>query len=233
MEVAMVVDASVLRGSRVKQATYVWLMGLTANKGLCTYCNASPSTTLDHEDPVADNGADIWWNFLPACKPCNDWKRNRTPVEWLIDQKLHRAQPTVGFDTRRMPLLMFHGFEARTERVRREIRESGRRDWFRHHYGQARHKNKAEMLEHLDSCRKELSGYPHLPWSTPNVRTWAADVCARHICCGWRHPQARSVEAVILTDDQYSAFLKLAFAKGMSGGDFTAMLIRRALEREP
>ncbi|WHM38250.1 HNH endonuclease signature motif containing protein [Streptomyces sp. BPTC-684] len=204
-------------------------MGLTANKGMCTYCSTSPSTTLDHEEPIADNGADVWWNFLPACKPCNDWKRKRTALEWLIDQKLHRAQPTVGFDTRRMPLIMFHGFEARIERVHRELSETGRRDWFRHHYGEARHKNKAEMLDQLDSCRKELSGYPHLPWTTPNVRATAADVCTRHICCGWRHPHARYMEAVILTDDQFAAFSRSAFENRMSEGDLTAMLILRHL----
>ncbi|MFJ6797663.1 HNH endonuclease [Streptomyces sp. NPDC091268] len=86
-------ETTVPRGSRARQATYIWLMSLTANNGMCTYCAVQPSTTLDHEQPVAGNGADVWWNFLPACKPCNDWKRGRSPLEWLIDQKLHREHP--------------------------------------------------------------------------------------------------------------------------------------------
>ncbi|MFJ4721971.1 HNH endonuclease [Streptomyces luteogriseus] len=220
-----VVDEGVQRGKRAKLPTWVWLMTLTSNQGFCAYCAVAPSTTLDHEEPIADNGADIWWNFLPACKPCNDWKGKRTSVEWLIDQKLHREQPTVGFDTRRMPLRMFHGFEERVARIRREIREAGRRDWFRHHYGNARHKIKAEMLEHLRICREELSSYPHLPWTTPNVYASVGGVCTRHMCCGHWHPHARSLDAVILTDDQYTAFSKAAFREGMSEGDLTAKLI--------
>ncbi|WP_158685017.1 HNH endonuclease [Streptomyces sp. LaPpAH-108] len=220
-----VVTESVQRGKRAKQPTWVWLMTLTSNQGLCVYCAVAPSTTLDHEEPVADNGADVWWNFLPACKPCNDWKGKRTAMEWLIDQKLHREQPTVGFDTRRMPLRMFHGFEERVSRTRREIREASRRDWFRHHYGDVHHKNKAEMLEYLQACRGELSGYPHLPWTTPNVYVSAAAICTRRMCCGYWHPQARNLNAVILTDDQHMAFSKVAFSEGVSEGDLAAKLI--------
>ncbi|MFJ8543068.1 HNH endonuclease [Streptomyces sp. NPDC093586] len=220
-----VVAESVQRGKRAKQPTWVWLMTLTANQGSCAYCAVNPSTTLDHEEPIADNGADSWWNLLPACKPCNDWKGKRTALEWLIDQKLHREQPTVGFDTRRMPLRMFHGFEERLSRIRREIREASRRDWFRHHYGATRHKNKAEMLSHLMTCREELSSYPHLPWTTPNVYASSGAVCTRRMCCGHWHPQAKSLDGVILTDDQYTAFSKAAFHEGMSEGDLTAKLI--------
>lgn len=61
---------------------------------------------------------------LSTCvQACNLWKRDRTALEWLIDQKLHREQPTVGFDTRRMPMRMFHGFQERIARTRREIGE--------------------------------------------------------------------------------------------------------------
>ncbi len=223
------VDEGIQRGKRSKQPTWVWLMTLTSNAGCCAYCAVSPSTTLEHEDPIAGNGADTWWNFLPACKPCNDWKGKRTAAEWLIDQKLHRERPKVGFDTRRMPLRMFHGFEGRLSRIRGEIREAGRRDWFRHHYGDARHGNKAEMFEHLETCREELSSYPHLPWTTPNVYASAGAVCTRHMCCGYWHPQARNLDAVILSDDQYSAFSKAAFVEGMSEGDLAAKLIARYL----
>src|SRR5882757_9317979 len=126
MEAVLAMEATVQRGIRTKQPTWVWLMTLTAHGGVCVYCTSGPSTTLDHEAPVADNGADTWWNFLPSCKPCNDWKGKRTAMEWLIDQKLHRERPDTGFDTRRMPTRMFLGFEERIERVRREIGEASR-----------------------------------------------------------------------------------------------------------
>ncbi|MFF2927637.1 HNH endonuclease signature motif containing protein [Streptomyces celluloflavus] len=200
-------------------------MTLTANAGSCTCCAVKPSTTLDHEAPIADNGADVWRNFLPACKPCNDWKGKRTATEWLVDQKLHRERPTVGFDTRRMPLRMFHGFKERISRTRREMCEAGRRDWFRHHYGDTRHKNKPEMQAHLSTCREELGRYPHLPWRTPNVYQASRDVCTRHMCCGHWHPMARSLNAVILAESQYTAFIKAAFREGLSEGDLTAKLI--------
>lgn len=228
MEVVLVMETPIQRGTRSKQPTWVWLMTLTAHKGRCVYCNSALSTTLDHEEPVASNGADTWWNFLPACKPCNDWKGARTPTEWLIDQKLHREHPTHGFDTRRMPMRMFEGFAERIERVRREVREPGRLDWFRHHYGDARYRNKDGMAEHLRACGTELAAYPHLPWMTPNVSVTAADVCTRHMCCGWRHPHARHL-AVILTDEQYAAFKNEAFDGNMSERDLASKLIARHL----
>ncbi|MEU6988009.1 hypothetical protein ABZ946_32040 [Streptomyces sp. NPDC046324] len=94
---------------------------------------------------MAGNGADVWWNFLPACKPCNDWKRGRSPMEWLIGQKLHREHPCAGFDTRKTPLRMFAGFETRIERVRREIADPDRRDLFQRHFGAARYKNRGDI----------------------------------------------------------------------------------------
>ncbi|MFB7412419.1 HNH endonuclease [Streptomyces sp. NPDC056202] len=222
-------DATVPRGSRTKQATYVWLMSLTANEGLCTYCAVKPSTTLDHQQPVAGNGADVWWNFLPACKPCNDWKRGRSPMEWLIDQKLHREHPRDGFDTRKMPLRMFAGFETRIERVRREIADPDRRDWFRHHFGAARYKNKGDIWGHLELCRKTLDRYPHLPWKTPSVDPSESDVCTRRICCGWRHPDSRTVRGVIMGRSEYAAISQAAFESDMSVGDLTATLLIRHL----
>jgi HNH endonuclease len=225
MEVVLAMEASVQRGVRSKQPTWVWLIVLMAHNGVCVYCNTEPSTTLDHEAPVADNGADVWWNFVPACEPCNRWKRDRTAREWIIDQKLHRDRPRDGFDTRRMPLKMFYGFLERVEAVRREITDTNRRDWYRHHFGKERHKTKAEMMEHLETCVEELGGYPHLPWMTPNVRETTADMCTRHMCCGWLHPQARHVSGVIMPDGQYEKFRKAAFSEGMSEGDFVSKLV--------
>ncbi|MFI5943737.1 HNH endonuclease [Streptomyces uncialis] len=222
-------DTTVPRGSRAKQSTQVWLMALTANGGMCTYCAVKPSTTLDHEQPVASNGADVWWNFLPSCKRCNDWKRGRSTMEWFIDQKLHRDHPRDGFDTRHMPVRMFSGFELRIERVRREIGDSDRRKWFRHHFGADRHKNKDDLWQHLERCKQTLARYPHLPWTTPSVDPAEPDVCTRRICCGWRHPDARTVHGVIIDSAQHEEFSKAAFDSSMSVGDLMATLMVRYL----
>lgn len=218
-------EATVRRGERRKQPTWVWLAALTANRGSCTYCDTKPSTTLDHDEPVADDGADIWWNFVPSCKPCNDWKGKRTATEWLRDQKLHREHPRVGFDTRMMPVKMVAGFKTRVERVKRELTNADRRDWFRHHYGRIRHKNKAEMRTHLATCEEQLRSYPHMPWTTPNVRPAIGDRCTRRMCCGFWHPEAYTIPAVILAPEQWVEFEQAAFNSGLSQGDLAAKLI--------
>ncbi|MFD5461804.1 HNH endonuclease [Kitasatospora sp. NPDC127059] len=227
----MAPEATVRRGTRRTQHTYVWLATITANDGICAYCAISTATTLDHEEPVADEGADVWWNFIPACKPCNDWKAKRTARQWLTDQKLHRDRPEVGFDTRMMPMRMILGFEDRLEKVRRRIRDADRRDWFRHHFGAIRHRNKEEMWEHLSDCEAMLARYPFKPWTTPNVGPDDADTCRRHMCCGWRHPDATTISAVILAPDDRTHFARAAYEAGLSEGDLTARLIRDHLAR--
>jgi hypothetical protein len=150
-------------------------------------------------------------------------------MEWLIDQRPHREHPRDGFDTRKMPLRMFAGFETRIERVRREIADPDRRNWFRHHFGAARYKNKGDIWDHLELCRKTLDRYPHLPWTTPSVDPSESDVCTRHICCGWRHPDARTVRGVIMGRSEYAAISQAAFESDMSVGDLTATLLLRHL----
>lgn len=80
-----------------------------------------------------------------------------------------------------MPLRMFSGFDSRIERVRREISDPDRRDWFRHHFGTARYRNKDGIWDHLDHCRKTLDSYPHLPWTTPSVAPSELDTCSRRM----------------------------------------------------
>ncbi|MFF7145570.1 HNH endonuclease [Streptomyces nodosus] len=53
-------------------------MVLTAHRGLCVYCGRSAAVTIDHEEPIANEGADVWWNFVPACEDCNRWKKGRS-----------------------------------------------------------------------------------------------------------------------------------------------------------
>lgn len=59
------------RGERGKQETWQWLMALTAQWGLCVYHGRSAATTIDHEKPITDTRADVWWNCSPACEDCN------------------------------------------------------------------------------------------------------------------------------------------------------------------
>ncbi|MER7899273.1 HNH endonuclease signature motif containing protein [Streptomyces sp. NPDC096046] len=81
------------RGERGKQKTWQWLMVLMAHRGLCVHCGRSAATTIDHEMPLADTGAGVCWNFVPACEDCNRWKKGRTARCWVADMDLHHQAP--------------------------------------------------------------------------------------------------------------------------------------------
>ena len=54
-------------------------------QGRCHYCGGvfKPSElTLDHLVPVARGGRSTKGNCVPACKECNNRKKNLLPVEW-------------------------------------------------------------------------------------------------------------------------------------------------------
>ena len=54
-------------------------------QGRCHYCGGTfkPSDlTLDHLVPVARGGRSSKGNCVPACKECNNKKKNLLPVEW-------------------------------------------------------------------------------------------------------------------------------------------------------
>jgi len=54
-------------------------------QGRCHYCGGvfKPSElTLDHIVPVARGGRSTKGNCVPACKECNNRKKNLLPVEW-------------------------------------------------------------------------------------------------------------------------------------------------------
>ncbi|WP_439948682.1 hypothetical protein [Streptomyces sp. BBFR109] len=57
---------------------------------------------------------------------------------------------------------MYAGITRRVERVQREIAEMDRREWFQMHYGNEKHRTKAELFEILDRCKAELRGSPHI-----------------------------------------------------------------------
>ncbi len=53
--------------------------------GLCYYCGvrvAPRALTLDHLVPVSRGGKSTRGNCVPACKECNNKKKNLLPMEW-------------------------------------------------------------------------------------------------------------------------------------------------------
>ncbi|MGW1866162.1 HNH endonuclease [Streptomyces mauvecolor] len=215
------------RGERRKQKTWQWLMVLTAQRGLCTYCGRSAATTIDHEEPITDGGADTWWNFVPACDDCNSWKKGRNARSWVVNLDLHHRYPKAGFATRAMRPEVYAGITRRVERVQREIADMDRREWFRLHYGHERHRNKTELSEILTRCKAELRGYPHYPWRTPKLGK-SPNVCTRLMCCGYQHPKARHMVA-FLERDERDAFRRAVFNERAHEGDVLARLIREYL----
>jgi 5-methylcytosine-specific restriction endonuclease McrA len=60
-------------------------------KGLCHYCGRqipSKALTMDHIVPIARGGRSTKGNVVPACKECNNTKKQLLPVEWAqyLDQ---------------------------------------------------------------------------------------------------------------------------------------------------
>ncbi|MFJ8547166.1 HNH endonuclease [Streptomyces sp. NPDC093586] len=217
------------RGSRAGQPTWVWLMVLTAHQGLCVYCGKT-ATTLDHEVPVADNGADIWWNFVPACESCNRRKGKRTAKRWVADMDLSHTFPKAGFRTRPMRPEVYAGITKRVERVQREMADADRRDWFRHHYGSDKHKTKADLSKVLERCKAELKSYPHRPWATQKVRDTKADTCVRLMCCAWKHPDAWiSGPTMILAEGEREAFRRAAYRARLHEGELLGHLVKQYL----
>ncbi|TRO83259.1 HNH endonuclease [Desulfuromonas acetexigens] len=53
--------------------------------GICYYCGmkvAPKELTLDHLVPVSRGGKSTKTNCVPACKSCNNKKKNLLPMEW-------------------------------------------------------------------------------------------------------------------------------------------------------
>ena len=62
-------------------------------KGTCHYCGKSvppKELTLDHVVPIARGGRTTKGNCVPACKDCNNQKKNLLPMEW--DEYLQRLE---------------------------------------------------------------------------------------------------------------------------------------------
>jgi len=62
-------------------------------KGSCHYCGKSvppKDLTLDHVVPLARGGRSTKGNCVPACKDCNNQKKDLLPLEWK--EYLHHLQ---------------------------------------------------------------------------------------------------------------------------------------------
>ncbi len=60
-------------------------------KGLCHYCGKQTppqALTMDHIVPIARGGRSTKGNVVPACKACNNAKKQLLPMEWAqyLDQ---------------------------------------------------------------------------------------------------------------------------------------------------
>lgn len=54
-------------------------------KGICHYCKsptAPKELTMDHIVPVSRGGKSTKGNVVPACKECNNNKKQLLPMEW-------------------------------------------------------------------------------------------------------------------------------------------------------
>ncbi len=93
MDFHIEIDEQTIRKEREK-ARQLRKQGWWKNKiakGLCHYCGKTvlpKELTLDHVVPVARGGRSTKGNCVPACKDCNNQKKNLLPIEW--DEYLQR-----------------------------------------------------------------------------------------------------------------------------------------------
>ena len=80
-------DESDLKRERQKarelRASQWWKRRLA--KGVCYYCGSRISTkelTMDHIVPISRGGKTTKGNVVPACKTCNNAKKQLLPMEW-------------------------------------------------------------------------------------------------------------------------------------------------------
>lgn len=55
---------------------------LAMTGGRCWYCGCTGAMTMDHVTPRSRGGRNALANIVPACRPCNDAKGQRTLEEW-------------------------------------------------------------------------------------------------------------------------------------------------------
>lgn len=66
-------------------------------KGRCHWCNRAippDELTMDHIIPIARGGKSTRGNVVPACKTCNNQKKQLLPMEWEVYLQRTREKPT-------------------------------------------------------------------------------------------------------------------------------------------
>lgn len=87
MEIFMDVPEEQLRRERSKARELrrsQWWKNRIAT-GICHYCGqkvAPAELTLDHIVPLVRGGRSTKGNCVPACKECNNRKKDMLPIEW-------------------------------------------------------------------------------------------------------------------------------------------------------
>jgi 5-methylcytosine-specific restriction enzyme A len=64
-------------------------------RGECYYCRKivkPDELTMDHKIPISRGGKSEKMNLVPACKDCNNKKKNLLPLEW--DEYMNRLNST-------------------------------------------------------------------------------------------------------------------------------------------
>ncbi|WP_037818516.1 HNH endonuclease [Streptomyces sp. NRRL S-146] len=155
-------------------------MVLTANNGLCVYCNVSSALTVDHVIPFKRGGAHASRNLVPACTRCNEEKQAKTPVEWFMQRELRERWPHCvkpqdvtlrdAYDeAHQVVLKMLDHLEA----VQAEITENkARRLWFLRrfaHYG--KYTSWDSLAWHLGFARKSIEAAEAAGWPETDMET--------------------------------------------------------------
>lgn len=76
-------------GLRISRAAWDALKELHGN--CCAYCRQPALLTKDHRVPLSRGGRHIIENILPACRPCNSRKFNRTEEEFRANESRNPA----------------------------------------------------------------------------------------------------------------------------------------------
>jgi len=63
---------------------------------ICAYCGTDKEKlTIDHIIPKSRGGKTNFENCVSSCKPCNNWKGDKTPREARMYLKVKAYQPTI------------------------------------------------------------------------------------------------------------------------------------------
>ncbi|MYW67125.1 hypothetical protein GTY65_24095 [Streptomyces sp. SID8379] len=166
-------------------------MVLTANRGLCVYCNAMRSTTLDHVDSIAEGGRNAVENLFPVCRRCNSAKGRLTVDDWFDEMEQanycrrgHCVHLEAGCSTRGVVLdIPWWELSDRMEATRATIDDVDRTRWFSHHFARTiLRTSTVDVIERKQAAVKKLSAYPVPPWTSEETEP-ERDVCSRRLCC--------------------------------------------------